>query len=304
LTDLKTLIAGAANKEAFQTLQDYVDFSLRFLEYIASNKQAEIIAGNDHDYRFYQFNADAAFKVTRPFNSKLLYDLGKADTSYKLFVNGLAELEKNKDKANIPDRSVLNNSVYTIQQSIGFALDAGTAVGVEPNVARKINGDLFERLVYIIIRAIGLDCTSGTISVPVKVRGHTAFNMKYQHDLIIKGDSGEIKVIGSVKTTSKDRVDKIFIDKFLYCKLTDTCVPHIAVFLHDVQRKKTKKVNEFGVNSTFLAGHFKGYTVKLNPLDGVYYVDLRPSMLTDSILKQQISNFDALLCGDIWKHMK
>lgn len=304
MTSLETLIAGAADKGKFQSLQDYIDFSLRFLEYIGSSKQAEIIAGNDHDYRFYQFNADAKFKVTRPFNSQLLYDLNKADTSYKAFVSDLAELRKNKDKAHIPDRSVLNNSVYTIQQSIGFALDAGTACGVEPNVARKINGDLFERLVYLVIRAIGLDCSSGNISVPVKVEGHTAFNMKYQHDLIIRGDSEEIKVIGSVKTTSKDRVDKIFIDKFLYCKLTDTCVPHIAVFLHDVQRKKTKKLNEFGVDSTFLAGHFKGYTVKLNPLDGVYYLDLRPSMLTDSILKKQISNFDALLCGDIWKHMQ
>ena len=68
-------------------------------------------------------------------------------------------------------------------------------------------------------------------------------------------------------------------------KLTEKQTPHIAIFLNDVQRKNTKKENEYGINSTFLPGHFKGYTVKLNPLDGVYYCDIRPNMITESILK-------------------
>jgi hypothetical protein len=113
----------------------------------------------------------------------------------------------------------------------------------------------------------------------------------------------KIKVIGSVKTSSKDRIDKIFIDKFFYSKLTETTIPHIAIFLNDVQRKKTKKENEYGINSTFLSGHFKGYTIKLNPLDGVYYCDIRPNMRTESILKDYIKTFDSLLIDDIWKFL-
>lgn len=70
--------------------------------------------------------------------------------------------------------------------------------------------------------------------------------------------------------------------------------------VNDVQRKKNKKENEYGINSTFLPGHFKGYTVKLNPLDGVYYCDIRPNMLTESILKDHIKTFDNLLFSDIW----
>jgi hypothetical protein len=122
--------------------------------------------------------------------------------------------------------------------------------------------------------------------------------MSYQHDLIIEND-GEIKVIGSVKTSSKDRLDKIFIDKFLYNKLTEKVTPHIAIFLNDVQRKG--KEPKYGINTTFLPGHFKGYTVKLNPLDGVYYCDIRPNMLTENILKDHIRTFDNLLIEDIWK---
>lgn len=60
--------------------------------------------------------------------------------------------------------------------------------------------------------------------------------MSYQHDIIVE-ENGEIRAIGSVKTSSKDRIDKIFIDKFLYNRLTNVTTPHFAVFLNDVQRK-------------------------------------------------------------------
>ena len=147
---------------------------------------------------------------------------------------------------------------------------------------------------------LGVDCRSGVVQVPVVVDGVQESLMSYQHDLIISA-CDEIKAIGSVKTSSKDRIDKIFIAKFLYNKLAEKAVPHIAVFLNDVQRKKTRHENQYGVNATFLPGHFKGYTIKLNPLDGVYYCDIRPNMLTEKILKDHIKTFDHLLIEDIWK---
>jgi len=119
---------------------------------------------------------------------------------------------------------------------------------------------------------------------------------------IIIESGSDIKAIGSVKTSSKDRIDKIFIDKFLYNRLTGTETPHFAIFLNDVQRKG--KEGKYGVNATFLSGHFKGYTVKLTPLDGVYYCDIRPNMLTENILKAHIKTFDHLLFYDIWEFTK
>lgn len=184
---------------------------------------------------------------------------------------------------------------------IGSALDA-LPVG-KSNTARKINGDLFEHLVRLIVREIGISCESGVVRIPVIVRGKEQFRMSYQHDLIIK-DSEKIKLIGSIKTSSKDRLDKIFIDKFLYSRLTNTTTPHVAVFLNDVQRKNVKAKNKYGINATFLPGHFRGYTIKLNPLDGVYYCDIRPNMLTEDILKDHIKTFDYLLCEDIWEFCK
>ena len=84
--------------------------------------------------------------------------------------------------------------------------------------------------------------------------------------------------------------------------MTDTETPHFAIFLNDVQRKGTK--NKYGINATFLPGHFKGYTIKLNPLDGVYYFDIRPNMGTEAILKDHIKTFDNFLIQDIWKFTK
>lgn len=201
-------------------------------------------------------------------------------------------------------RQVLIRSIYTFQQCIGAALDA-LPVG-QSNKARKINGDLFERLIQLLIKRVGVHCRTGTIQVPVKIDGETAFNMQYQHDLLISAleNPKELRAIGSVKTSSKDRIGKIFVDKLLYSKMTGTSLPHIAIFLNDVQRKKTRQENEYGINSTFLSGHFKGYTVNLKPLDGVYYCDIRPNMQTEPILKEHIKTIDRFFCSDLWLLVK
>jgi hypothetical protein len=43
-----------------------------------------------------------------------------------------------------------------------------------------------------------------------------------------------------------------------------------------------------------------GYTVALNQLDGVYYVDPRPEMMTNERLKAQIADFEQFLVHDLW----
>ena len=289
----------AVNKSKFNTLSDFIDFADRYLEYVAADKlQAVIVSQNENHYRFYQYGTDGHYQITRPINSRLMYGINEFSKIKKSFH---ALLKNAKDVKTKNDKEAINKAVYTLQMSIGSALDALPAG--KSNTARKINGDLFERLIRLVIRETGIKCESGVLQIPVIVDGQEAFKMSYQHDLIVK-EADIIKLIGSIKTSSKDRLDKIFIDKFLYSKLTETNTPHVAVFLNDVQRKNGRKENEYGINATFLPGHFKGYTVKLNPLDGVYYCDIRPNMLTEDILKEHIRTFDHLICEDIWKFLK
>ncbi len=292
---LKQLTAIATDKSKFKNLNNYCEFAEKYLEYVSEKLQAIIVSQNENHYQFFQYGKDGGYQITRPINSRLMCTI----TDFlKLKKKVVANLKKVKDFKSREDRQAINQIVYTLQMSIGSALD-GLPAG-KSNTARKINGDLFEHLIRLIIREIGIPCESGVVQIPVIVGGKEQFRMSYQHDLIVK-NADKIKLIGSIKTSSKDRLDKIFIDKFLYSKLTETTTPHIAVFLNDVQRKRVKAKNKYGINATFLPGHFRGYTVKLNPLDGVYYCDIRPNMLTEYILKDHIKTFDHLLCEDIWE---
>ncbi len=295
---LEDLVRTASKKTNFTELKHYVEFCRQFLDFVATPGaiQAEIVSRNENHYRFIQFkNPD--FSISRPLNSKLLYTKKEAKTNLTAFLKILGAVKTSDTPAN---REIVNRSVYTIQQSIGASLDA-LGAGLS-NTARKINGDLFERFIRLLLIRVGIECTSGVVNVPVKVDGQEQFFMSYQHDLIIK--SGElVKIIGSVKTSSKDRLDKVFVDKFLLARLTGKDVPHVAIFLNDVQRKG-KNSDEYGVASTFLPGHFRGYTVKLNPLDGVYYFDIRPNMLTEHILKDHIRTFDHFLFVELWGLLK
>lgn len=303
---VQDIVRFVHNKENFKSIKNYVRFTDLFLKYIEEHKQAEIVSQNEPVYKFFQYNGEADYRVTRPFNSSIIYSAEEFTENSREFMDILEKLKRDKAGAVIPDPSVINRTIYTMQQTIGFALDASK----EANRARKLNGDYFELLIMLLFREIGIDSSHGVVKVPIKMEGHDLFSMNYQHDLIIRSEekglkeAGNVKIIGSVKTTSKDRIDKIFIDKFLFSKLTETQIPHIAIFLHDVQRKSTKNPQNYGINGTFLTGHFKGYTVKLNALDGVYYFDPRPNMQTDTFLSEHIQTFDRLLLEDVWRMLE
>jgi hypothetical protein len=294
---LKKLLKHAINKEQFRTVDNYITFCARYLEFADTGLQARIISQNENHYQFFQYRVDGSYNITRPLNSRLMYDAESFENAARQFMVTLMDI-KNGVHPSDELRENINRTIYTIQQSIGATLDALPAG--KSNQARKVNGDLFERFIRLLIVSLEVDCVSGTMQVPVKDNdGVELFKSSYQHDLLIS-KMGELKIIGSVKTSSKDRIDKVFMDKFLYNRLTDTALPHIAIFLNDVQRKKAKKENEYGVSATFLPGHFKAYTVKLNPLDGVYYCDIRPNMRTDSLLSQHIKTIDHFFYFDLW----
>jgi hypothetical protein len=301
--NLADLVSQASDKARFQSVGDYLDFCARYLEFVRhGGVQAVILAQNEPQYQFLQYKDDGHRNITRPLNSALMYDAQTFGEAAKSFVELFTAL---KDQAP-PDetqRALIPRTVYTAQQSIGAALDALPARLT--NQARKVNGDLFERFIRLLVNAAGVECVSGVVRVPVRdAAGAELLKASYQHDLLISED-GALRIIGSVKTSSKDRLDKIFLDKFLYNRLTDTALPHVAIFLNDVQRANRKTRGDgrpaYGVSATFLPGHFKAYTIKLNPLDGVYYCDMRPNMTKDELLRQYVRSLDCFFYDDLWQ---
>jgi hypothetical protein len=293
--NIKQLLEWATNKPKFTDVKNYIDFCKYYLSYIFNGLQAVIVSRKEPHYCFYQYNEDGEFNITRPINNNLMLNNENFEQSAKEFIYILGHIKEISN--DLKCRELINKVVYSCQQAIGATLDA-LASG-KSNTARKINGDLFERFIRLILRDIGISVNDGNINLPIyDTDNNFLFNMSYQHDLIIK-KTGKIVAIGSVKTSSKDRIDKIFIDKLLYNRITNSNTPHFAVFLNDIQRVGT--FPNYNVNSTFLSGHFKVYTIKLNPLDGVYYCDMTPIMKSDLILKKEIKTLDCLLVEDIWK---
>ena len=288
--------AKVDDKEALTNYHDFIEFAKGYLEFIGFGKsirpniQAEIISTKESNYHFIQYKDDGSHCITRPINTDIFISADKFDKAARDFEYALKDIRAIKDDGNL--RENINQVIYTCQQCIGCTLDAFN----NPNKARKVNGRLFEILVRSVVESTGISCSSQTEHVSLQ----NGEKMKFEQDIIIKDDNDNIRGIGQLKTSSKDRIDKIFLDKKMYNDLKETDIPHFAIFLNDVQRS-SRKDGSYSVNSTFLPGHFKAYTMVLIPLDGVYYFDLRPSVNQDDFLSDRIKKFDQFIVEDMWK---
>ena len=308
---LGDLQASVVDRSAFTSLEDYLRLCSAFLGYVENIQPTRILSPSHPNYVFFQYGQDYGHKITRPLNSDLF--LEQAATFRSAFDRFTALLEDLKEAgtgdalgavhADYLASNEINRVIYTLQQSIGCIGDSFE----NPNQSRKRVGQLFENLVKLIIQEVGIECEPRTISLPIP--DFPGMTMPYEldlvfsrHQVIIASETRVLQpfeVVGSVKTTSKDRIDKVFLDKFLLSKLLGRQVPVVAVFLHDVQRA-VRGQSIFGINSTFKTNHFLGYSVVLNRLDGVYYVDPRPEMITNEHLRREIASFQHFLVHDLW----
>ena len=308
---LDDLQVSVKDKSAFGKLDDYLTICHSFLSFVRKAHPTRIISPSHSNYVFYQYGKAYGNKITRPLNIDLFFESPTGfKTAFEKFMDFLEDVRKYQEttvnrKVNkkFLDSKKINKVVYTIQQSIGSIGDSFD----NPNQSRKRVGQLFENLVKLIIQEVGLQCESRTIKIPIP--DHSGYEMSYDLDLVFSREKAIIasetelilpsEVVGSVKTTSKDRIDKVFLDKYLLTRFIGRDIHVIAIFLHDVQRARRGQ-SIFGINSTFKSNHFLGYTVALNKLDGVYYVDPRPEMTSNVRLKEHIQDFQHFLLRDLW----
>ncbi|HEY7340492.1 MAG TPA: hypothetical protein VH591_06410 [Ktedonobacterales bacterium] len=314
LADLRSKVQDTS---AFHALDNYHAICREFLGFLDNEHPTRIVSPTVPNYVFFQYGEQFHHHITRPLNSDLFYESAEAfERAFTRFTDFLADLKRFQERATQqPGRDAyiaageINKIVYTMQQAIGAIGDSFDS----PNQSRKRVGQLFEQLIRLIIINVGLVCEPRTVKIPIP--GFAGYSMSYELDLVFSRDKAILtagtahihpnEIVGSVKTTSKDRIDKIFLDKFLLSQLLQRHVPVVAIFLHDVQRASSRTreggSSMFGVNSTFKRNHFLGYTVALNKLDGVYYVDPRPEMRKNQLLSDQIRDFQHFLITDLWR---
>lgn len=312
---LLDLRASVNDRSAFNNLEDYRTLAGAYLSYLQRVPLTRIVSPARQHYIFLQYSEELGHRITRPLNTNLLFeDAVLFDSAFDRFLTFLGDLALYQERilqqpgieAYLLTREI-DRIIYTVQQSAGCVADAFP----DANQARKRIGQIFEKLVNLVMRAVGLECEPRTIRLPVT--GFPGYTMSYELDLVFSRAGAIVtretrtlhpdEIVGSVKTTSKDRIDKIFLDKYLLTKLLGRDVPVVALFLHDVQRARRGQ-SIFGINSTFKSNHFLGYTVALNRLDGVYYIDLAPEMMANPLLQAEIRDFQRFLVEDIWRLMK
>ncbi|MCD4681872.1 MAG: hypothetical protein K8R86_01205 [Bacteroidales bacterium] len=276
------------------SLNEFGDLTIRVLQYLPN-----VISSfkEKNDYKIYASEIAGTTKYIRPINHKLYIQ------EEKDFLNNFDELKvilgKIKLKSPVSDyeKIVIDKTLYTIQQSIGAGLD----LLVKPNSARKHVGNRFEELIKVVFSEIGIANKKIILKIPYETNEGTK-TYKCENDLIlspfdkVRSSSkslDENEIVVSIKTTSKDRMGKMFIDKILLERFVEHPQKVIGVFLNDVQRKESDNIS-----FTLVSGLFMVYSKFLTKLDGIYYLDPPPTVRKEPYSKY-MKPFSELITNDI-----
>lgn len=278
-----------------QNLNEFADVTKRVLDYLPNIVSERV---ETRDYSILSSVVAGTTKFARPVNKNLFINkIEEFEESHKVFLEAL-RLIKNKKKVKREDYSTIDSVVYTIQQSLGVGMD----FLCNPNSARKHVGNRFEELIRNIVSQAGITNDKVVFKIPYpSEEGEKLYSC--ETDIILsphKEVRSNIKTINkdeiviSLKTTSKDRMGKIFLDKLLMQKFAEHPVKVVGIFLNDVQRKETKKISY-----TFVSGLFMVYTKFLTRLEGVYFVD-PPPITKGTPYNEHIYPFSKFIADDIW----
>jgi hypothetical protein len=91
--NITKLVSNAVNKDLFHTVENYITFCARYLEYVETGLQARIISKNENHYQFFQYRKDGHFNITRPLNSLLMYDAESFENGAKQFLETLEQIK-------------------------------------------------------------------------------------------------------------------------------------------------------------------------------------------------------------------
>lgn len=294
MTNIHSLMATVDANTSLRSLKDHLNFAEEFISYTGlckaktltinqENLQSLTIAINNNNYYFLQFPQSVNFALSRPIRKDLFLDLSEFSQHKDEFLQALKNIRDIKGDLTL--RGLVNSFIYTCQMSISCTLDAFG----NPNKARKKNGAYFENLVREVVKTCGIENSHSVEKI--RIDDSSSDHFSFEYDIVFQKE-GNRTAIGQIKTSTKDHLDKIFLDKLFFQKCTKQDIPFIAIVLNDVQRSQMKKVS-----STFLPGHYRAYSVYLTPLSGVYYVDMASSAKS---FKESIHTLDQLLVEDMW----
>ncbi|WMJ75475.1 hypothetical protein RCC89_20270 [Cytophagaceae bacterium ABcell3] len=276
------------------TLQEFKDITLRVLNYLPHVLSSSEKKG---DYLIYSSIIAETKKYLRPINYKLfINNPDRFSEGFEKLLEVNRKIKSHHLTFSSEEKNTINSVLYTIQQSIGAGLD----LLVNPNSGRKHAGNRFEELIKVVFSEIGIPNKRVVLKIPYET-DQGVKNYVCENDLILSPEGrsssstslDENEIVVSVKTTSKDRMGKIFIDKILLERFVKHKLKFIGIFLNDVQRKE-----QDNISFTLVSGLFMVYNKFLTPLDGVYYLDPPPNAQKEPY-NAHIKPFSELITTDL-----
>jgi hypothetical protein len=284
-------------QEKKSSLIEFENLALRILEYLPNVLSEKLVEKNG--YNIYFSESAGTIKFVRPINQRLFIDSPNTfRKKQERFREAVEKMKTRNGSWSLEEKELIDSYLYTIQQAIG----AGFDLLANPNSARKHVGNRFEELVKVIFTEIGVANKRTILQIPYQTdEGEKTY--KCENDLIISSypkvkSTGkhldEHEIVVSVKTTSKDRMGKMFIDKILLERFVKHDQKVIGIFLNDVQRKEDNNIS-----FTLVSGLFMVYSKFLTELEGIYYLDPPPNALKKPYNKY-MKPFSELVTEDIW----
>ncbi len=277
-------------------LNDFQELSIKVLEHLPNVLNEEVVY---NDYTLCSSNIAGTRKQIRPFKTSLfIREANVFNAQYENFVNIIESLKEGNRTFTEDEYEIVDRTVYTIQQALGIGLD----LFVESNSARKQVGNRFEELIKVVLQSLNISLKKIIINIPYETEEGEKF-YKCETDIVIspfnevRSNTQNIhpdELIISLKTTTKDRMPKIFINKILLENFLGHSVRVVGISQNDIQRKGNNKISY-----TFVSNLFMVYTRFLVQLEGYYYLD-RPSRAYESPFNQYIFPFSKFLIDDLW----
>ncbi|MCB0507480.1 MAG: hypothetical protein KDE33_10210 [Bacteroidetes bacterium] len=283
-------------QEQKNSIHDFEELTIRVLGYLP-NVLSDY--NEKSGYKIHFSLIAGTTKYIRPINQRLfIYSSSEFKSKFSEFKTLIEKLRTKNDDWQESEKELIDSVLYTIQQSIG----AGFDLLVNPNSARKHVGNRFEELIKAFFTEIGIANKKTVLQIPYKTdEGEKTY--KCENDLILspfeevkstKKHLDENEIVVSVKTTSKDRMGKMFIDKILLERFVKHDQKVIGIFLNDVQRKESDNIS-----FTLVSGLFMVYSNFLTELEGVYYLDPPPNAFKEPF-NNHMKPFSELVTKDIW----
>ena len=282
-------------QENKNNIEDFFNIAKRVRAYLPN-----VLSGSvkKNGYIIYVSDVAGSKRYLRPINESLyIHDDKLFEQAYNLFLMTVSKVRSKEGNFETNEKSNINSFLYTVQQTIGAGLD----LMVDPNSARKHVGNRFEELVRVVFSLIGISNKRIVLRIPYETdEGEKIY--KCENDLVLSPYKNvastpehldEKEVVVSVKTTSKDRMGKMFIDKILLEKFVKHPQKVIGIFNNDVQRKKNNNIS-----FTLVSGLFMVYTKFLTKIEGVYYLDPPPTALKEPY-NRHMKPFSELITSDI-----